>query len=97
RGGGGPYFLEAMTYRFRGHSMADPILYRDKSEVEEWKQRDPIILFQQRLREEGVLAPQDLEQMERETDELVADAVKFAEESPEPPLSDLHEDIYANP
>ena len=97
RGGGGPYFLEAMTYRFRGHSMADPILYRDKSEVEEWKQRDPIILFQQRLREEGVLTPQDLEQMERETDELVADAVKLAEEGPEPPLSDLHEDIYANP
>jgi pyruvate dehydrogenase E1 component alpha subunit len=97
RGGGGPYFLEAMTYRFRGHSMADPILYRDKSEVEEWKQRDPIILFQQRLREEGVLTPQDLEQVERETDELVADAVKFAEESPEPPLSDLYKDIYANP
>jgi len=43
------------------------------------------------------LTPQDLEQMERETDELVADAVKFAEESPEPPLSDLYEGIYANP
>ncbi|MDZ4340731.1 MAG: pyruvate dehydrogenase (acetyl-transferring) E1 component subunit alpha [candidate division NC10 bacterium] len=97
RRGGGPYCLEAMTYRFRGHSMADPILYRDKAEVEEWKVRDPIVLFQQRLKEEGVLTDPDLEHIERETDELVAEAVRFAEESPEPPLTDLTEGIYANP
>lgn len=97
RGGEGPYFLEVLTYRFRGHSMADPILYRDKSEVEEWKQRDPIVVFQQRLKEEGLLSPQELEQIERETDELVAEAIQFAEESPEPPVSALYEGIYANP
>lgn len=97
RRGDGPFFLEVMTYRFRGHSMADPILYRDKKEVEEWKQRDPIVLFQQRLKEEGVLSPQDLERIERETDELVVEAVRFSEESPDPPLTDLYEDIYANP
>lgn len=97
RGGDGPYFLEAVTYRFRGHSMADPVLYREKSEVEEWKQRDPIVLFRRRLEEEGLLSPQELERIERETDELVADSVRFAEESPDPPLTDLYEEIYTNP
>jgi len=97
RRGDGPYFLEVVTYRFRGHSMADPVLYRDKSEVEEWKKRDPILTFRQKLEQEGLLTPQELEQIERETDEMVFEAVRFAEESPDPPLSDLYEDIYANP
>jgi pyruvate dehydrogenase E1 component alpha subunit len=97
RRGDGPYFLEVLTYRFRGHSMADPILYRDKSEVEEWKKRDPILLFRHTLEEQGLLTPQELEQIERETDELVFESVRFAEESPDPPLTDLYEDIYANP
>ncbi|MFQ5959984.1 MAG: pyruvate dehydrogenase (acetyl-transferring) E1 component subunit alpha [Candidatus Methylomirabilales bacterium] len=97
RRGDGPIFLEVITYRFRGHSMADPILYRDKSEVDEWKHRDPILLFRRKLEEEGLLTPQELEQIERETDDLVADSVRFAEESPDPPLTDLYEDIYANP
>ncbi len=97
RRGDGPYFLEVLTYRFRGHSMADPILYRDKKEVEEWKQRDPIISFRQRLEAEGLLNPQELEQIERETDELVLESVRFSDESADPPLSDLYEDIYANP
>ena len=97
RRGDGPFFLEVLTYRFRGHSMADPILYRDKAEVEEWKQRDPIVIFRQRLEKEGLLSPQEMEQIERETDELVVEAVRFAEESPDPPLTDLYKDIYADP
>ena len=97
RRGDGPFFLEVLTYRFRGHSMADPILYRDKAEVEEWKKRDPIVIFRQRLEKEGLLSPQEMEQIERETDELVVEAVRFAEESPDPPLTDLYEDIYADP
>jgi pyruvate dehydrogenase E1 component alpha subunit len=97
RRGDGPFFLEVLTYRFRGHSMADPILYRDKDEVEEWKQRDPIVIFRQRLEKEGLLSPQEMEQIERETDELVVEAVRFAEESPDPPLTDLYKDIYADP
>lgn len=97
RKGNGPYFLEVITYRFRGHSMADPILYRDKGEVDEWKQRDPIVTFRQKLETEGLLSAQEVEQIERETDEIVAEAVRFAEASPDPPLSDLYEDIYANP
>lgn len=97
RRGDGPYFLEVLAYRFRGHSMADPILYRDKSEVEEWKQKDPIVLFRRKLEQEGLLSPQELERIERETDELVFEAVRFAEESPDPPLTDLYEDIYSNP
>jgi pyruvate dehydrogenase E1 component alpha subunit len=97
RRGDGPFFLEVLTYRFRGHSMADPILYRDKDEVEEWKQRDPIVIFRQRLEKEGLLSPQEMEQIERETDEMVVEAVRFAEESPDPPLTDLYKDIYADP
>ena len=97
RRGDGPFFLEVLTYRFRGHSMADPILYRDKAEVEEWKQRDPIVTFRQKLETEGLLSAKEVEQIERETDEIVAEAVRFAEASPDPPLSDLYEDIYANP
>ena len=96
RRGDGPYFLEVLVYRFRGHSMADPILYRDKSEVEEWKQKDPIVLFRRKLEEEGLLSPQELERIERETDELVFESVRFSEESPDPPLTDLYEYIYAN-
>ena len=54
RVGGGPYFLEFRTYRFRAHSMFDPQLYRDKQEIEEWKHRDPIATFQARLQAQGL-------------------------------------------
>ncbi len=60
RNGNGPFLLELRTYRFRAHSMSDPDLYRTKEEIEEWKKRDPITLFQARLREWGLLSNSDL-------------------------------------
>lgn len=87
RGGGGPCFLELKTYRFRAHSMFDAQLYRDKSEVEEWKTRDPIPAFTALLRETGRLAEEDLARLEEEVALEVEAAVAFAEagtwESPE--------------
>lgn len=78
RGGGGPVFIEFATYRFRGHSMFDPDLYRDAKEVEQWKQRDPIDAFAQRLRELAVLDASDVEELweyaRTETDRAVSAA-----------------------
>ncbi|MCX5737357.1 MAG: pyruvate dehydrogenase (acetyl-transferring) E1 component subunit alpha [Proteobacteria bacterium] len=66
RGGGGPVFLELRTYRFRAHSMYDPQLYRSKDEVEQWKQRDPIVLYGERLVAAGLLDADERERLERE-------------------------------
>jgi len=79
RSGEGPCFLEFRTYRFRAHSMFDPQLYREKQEVEEWKKRDPIALFQRRLQETGVLGETDAKQIEDTVAAEVNQAVEFAE------------------
>jgi TPP-dependent pyruvate/acetoin dehydrogenase alpha subunit len=79
RAGGGPHFLECQTYRFRAHSMFDPELYRQKAEVEEWKERDPILLLGDRLRSEGLLTDEDLAAMEAEIAAEIDGAVAFAE------------------
>jgi pyruvate dehydrogenase E1 component alpha subunit len=89
RGGGGPYFLELRTYRFRAHSMFDPELYRDKGEVEEWKKRDPIDLFAARLREAGMLSEGDLAGLEEEVARELAAAVAFAEAGSLEPVEEL--------
>lgn len=93
RNGNGPYLLELRTYRFRAHSMADPDLYRTKEEIEEWKKRDPIPLFQARLREWGLLSDSDLSQMESEIGAELDEAVRFAETSPFEPVEDLLKDV----
>lgn len=90
----GPYFVEAVTYRFRGHSMADPELYRKKEEVERWRQSDPILRFRRMLEEQGMLDDKRFEQMENEIEKIVDDANTFAEESPDPDLSTLYEHVY---
>jgi pyruvate dehydrogenase E1 component alpha subunit len=91
RRGEGPGLLEFRTYRFRGHSMADPQLYRAKEEVEQWKQHDPIPTFETRLREWGLLADQDLAALEAEVQAEVDAAVAFAEAGPWEPIEDLIE------
>jgi len=95
RSGEGPILIEAITYRFKGHSMADAVLYRTREEEERWKPRDPIAVLHQRLLQEGVLTEEAMTQIARDTEETVADAVRFAEESPEPTLEDLYRLIYA--
>jgi pyruvate dehydrogenase E1 component alpha subunit len=93
RGGGGPYLLEARTYRFRGHSMADPELYRTKEEVERWKQRDPIALLAARLSSDGLLADADLAALEAAAAAEIDVAVAFAEAAPWEPVEDLTRDV----
>ena len=89
RGGSGPVFLELRTYRFRAHSMYDPELYRDKAEVERWKQRDPIDVFFARAQAEGVLESADREAADRTVTEEVDAAVAFAERGTLEPVADL--------
>jgi TPP-dependent pyruvate/acetoin dehydrogenase alpha subunit len=89
-----PLLLEARTYRFRAHSMYDAELYRTKEEVEEWKRRDPIVLFQRRLREMDLLSDADLKQQEESVAAEVADAVAAAESGPWEPAEDLTKDVY---
>jgi len=86
RSGKGPYFLELMTYRYRGHSMSDSNAYRPKSEERMWGERDPIIMLRDRLIAAGEITLDDYKTMDGEILETIEDEViKFAEESPEPP------------
>src|ERR671930_104609 len=89
-----PQLLEAVTYRFRGHSMADPEEYRSKDEVEEWRRRDPIASFSKRLVDEGVFSKEDIERFDQEAIATVDEAVEFSDSSPYPDLDSLYDDIY---
>jgi pyruvate dehydrogenase E1 component alpha subunit len=89
REGGGPIFLELRTYRFRAHSMFDPELYRESSEVEAWKQRDPIPRLAAELRAEGQLDDAGWTRLEAELERERADAVAFAEAGSWEPVSEL--------
>lgn len=91
---GRPSLVEAFTYRYRGHSAADPEIYRDKEEVQEWQEKDPIATFAARCEDEGVLTREDVERIESEADETVKAAVEFADASPEPPLESLYDELY---
>jgi len=89
-----PTLVEAFTYRYRGHSAADPEVYRDKQEVEEWQRRDPIEIFARRLIDAGTIAEDELEAIREEVDREVVAAVEFADASPEPPLDTLYDNLY---
>lgn len=95
RTGQGPAFIEALTYRFMGHSMADPSHghYRTKDEVEEHRKRDPLVLLQRTMRDHDLGTDADFKQLEHDVNEQVAQAVAFAETSPFPEPSALHEDV----
>jgi pyruvate dehydrogenase E1 component alpha subunit len=93
--GGEPCFLELRTYRFRAHSMYDPDLYRTKEEIDRWRRRDPITLFEALLRERGLLDDEDLERLEAEVKAEIDDAVAHAEASEVEPVSDLERFVYA--
>src|SRR5881296_652229 len=91
-----PSLIEADTYRFHGHSMRDPAgaVYRTKEEVEREKLRDPIVLFRDRALKAGVLSDDDVKKIEKDVNDLVDEAVAFADASPEPPASELFTDIF---
>ncbi len=91
-----PYFLEAVTYRFLGHSMADPAHghYRTKVEVDEAKKRDPLLLLRTRMLGERLATEADIKRIEQEVAQIVREAVEFADASPVPPVTALEDDVY---
>lgn len=93
-----PTLIEARTYRYMGHSMADPIHghYRTKEELEKHKERDPIKALQVQLLNANLITDETLAQMRTEVEEEVQDALAFAEESADPPVEALHADVYAD-
>jgi pyruvate dehydrogenase E1 component alpha subunit len=93
RRGEGPQFVECQTYRFRGHSMADPELYRSKAEVEEWKERDPITLFRERLIDWEMLSDPGAEEIEYSVATEINEAIAEAEAGPWEPAEDLTKDV----
>ncbi len=97
RGGEGPFLLEVMTYRYRGHSMGDPEKYRQKDEVKKWEDEDPIGVFRKYLLKEKVATEKELDAQDDQAEEIIEEAVQFAESSPNPEPEALFEDIYAEP
>ena len=97
RSGAGPVFLELRTYRFRAHSMYDPELYRDKAEVDRWKERDPIATLAARLRADGLLDDARWAAMNDEVATELATAIAAAEAAPLEPVEDLTRFVYAEP
>jgi pyruvate dehydrogenase E1 component alpha subunit len=95
RKSGAPFFLEVLTYRYRGHSMGDPERYRKSDEVKRWQQDDPIGIFRTHLLREGILDEQRLQAEEAEVEGEIGEAIHFAETSPNPQPEALFQDIYA--
>ncbi|MEW5860311.1 MAG: pyruvate dehydrogenase (acetyl-transferring) E1 component subunit alpha [Cyanobacteriota bacterium] len=95
RAGEGPTLIEALTYRFRGHSLADPDELRSKNEKEYWFARDPIKKLAAHLVEHNLVDQEELKEIDRKIQGVIDDAVKFAEESPEPDPSELYRYIFA--
>ncbi len=96
RSGKGPYFLEVITYRFRGHSMGDPERYRHSDEVKRWQENDPIGMYRKYLVEQSIATEADLNTIDSLVEQEVLEAVRFAEASPEPAPDALFEHIYAD-
>ncbi len=97
RAGEGPYLLELFTYRYRGHSMGDPERYRQPEEVARWREDDPIGRLQKTLTERGLAQEKEFDQITAQVEAEVAEAVRFAEESPNPPAEALYQNVYVNP
>jgi len=91
----GPVFLECLTYRFRAHSMFDAELYREKTEVQEWKKKDPLIVFENKLQEMGLWSEIDLKALEEEIKTTVDEAVIFAQNGTLEPIEDLEKFVYS--
>lgn len=96
RSGNGPFLLESLTYRFRGHSMADPEAYRSKDEVNRYRKDDPIPLFRNKLLSDGVATQEEFDQIDAEVLKQVEQAVEFAEQSPVPDPSTIADFILAD-
>ncbi len=93
--GGGPTLMECKTYRLRGHGESDPQHYQPKDEIKAWQGKNPISRLGKELVESGVITAAELQEMESKAKDIVAEAVRFAEESPFPEARDALEDLYA--
>ena len=89
-----PILIDMKTYRYKGHSMSDPAKYRTKKELEEYKQHDPIILLKSEMLEAEMLDEDEFSSLDSEVKEIVQESVAFAEESDEPEIDSMYEDIY---
>jgi pyruvate dehydrogenase E1 component alpha subunit len=96
REGEGPSLIEAVTYRFRGHSMSDPAEYRSRREERIWQERDPIKNLRRKLLHDGRTTEPRLDEIEQEVAAVIDDAVKFAEDSPEPSLDEIGKHVYVD-
>jgi len=94
REGKGPYLLEMITYRYKGHSMSDPAKYRTKEEVEQYKAKDPVEMVLKTITENKLASQNEIDIIIKGVQEVVEDSVKFAEESPYPDPSELYKDVY---
>lgn len=94
RAGSGPQFLEVDTYRFRGHSMGDPERYRQQDEIRKWQENDPIGIYRKYLLENKITKENELNDVDKTAQEIVDEAVQFAESSPEPAAEELFKHIY---
>jgi len=95
RAGKTPEMIEAKTYRYRGHSVSDPEVYRTKEEVEEWKRRDPIDRLRNKLKAEGALNDEQFKQIEEEVERVMDEAIEFADKADSPPASAICEHVYS--
>ncbi|MCM8767551.1 MAG: thiamine pyrophosphate-dependent enzyme [Candidatus Omnitrophica bacterium] len=95
REGNGPSFIVANTYRYYGHSRSDPRVYRTREEEKFWKERDPIIIFSNKMKEMGILTEQEINQIEEEVKKEIEEAVDYAIKSPYPEPEELYTDLYA--
>src|SRR6187551_327552 len=97
REGGGPTLLEMKTYRYKGHSISDPGKYRTKEEVEEYKERDPISQVLKTIKDNNLASDEEIKEIDDRINHVVEEAVKFAEESPWPDMSEVLKDVYVDP
>ena len=94
RAGKGPFYLEIKTYRYRGHSVSDPAKYRTKEELESYKQRDPVLMTEQKILKDKIASQAEINQIKEAIEAEIKDALEFAEASDWPLPSDLYEDNY---
>jgi pyruvate dehydrogenase E1 component alpha subunit len=95
RAGKGPYYLEIETYRYRGHSVSDPAKYRTKEELEAYKEKDPLVVIQDRIVKQKIASQKEVDDIIEAINKEIDDAMEFAENSPYPLPSELYEDNYS--
>jgi pyruvate dehydrogenase E1 component alpha subunit len=88
-----PSFIEAVTYRYKGHSMSDPATYRTKEELQEYKNQDPIPILKARMLQAKQISSEEFDKIDAECKQVSNTAVQFAEDSPQPAIETLYEDV----